>query len=212
MEKLCLQSTIEVYARVIKAAGSTDSDFKKTWKIAKKKCLRTPKKTLSNKMSCDGSGPPQTMRPKSGQKVIPARTWDHLDTFFLRAFCQIEVAAFSRHQKGARRSSAAAPLFGSLVVKNLTENCLNGPRSWLGSFFDNFLDTSFGESPGPSKDNFLTMLSWGSETIFFNPLGFLAVEPGALIMLGVVTTYPKRTRYHPTEEWSCGVFVPARIW
>ena len=65
---------------IIRAAGSTERDFKKTWKIVKK-YFSKPQESMVQKLSLDGSGPPQMMCPKSGknhcQKIVPAKTLDH---------------------------------------------------------------------------------------------------------------------------------------
>ena len=53
----------------IRLPGSTESDFKKTRKMVKKWFLDPPE-SMVKKWSFDGSGPPQKMCPKSGQKMV----------------------------------------------------------------------------------------------------------------------------------------------
>ena len=55
--------------RLIRAAPSTESDFKKTRKMVKKLFL-DPLESMVKKWSFDGSGPPQEMCPKSCQKIV----------------------------------------------------------------------------------------------------------------------------------------------
>ena len=84
----------------IRLPGSTESDFKNTRKMVKK-WFSEPPENMVKKWSFDGSGPPQKMCPKSGQeinkkltKIVPAKTWDHLNTIFLKAFDNQKCASF----------------------------------------------------------------------------------------------------------------------
>ena len=64
---------------LIRAPGSTARTPRK---LCKKLFSEAPE-SMVKKWSFDGSGPPQKMCPKSGQKMVPAKTWDHSNTCLL---------------------------------------------------------------------------------------------------------------------------------
>ena len=90
--------------------------------------LEGPKAKMVKKWSGNGFGPFQMTCPKSGQKVPkkwskkgPRKIWDHKKTNFAWVFDKLRWRPSAATQKWARRPKAAAPIFGSLFVKTLSQ-------------------------------------------------------------------------------------------
>ena len=78
----CRLSIMEQSSPILVLQGQralTESEFQKLLK----NLFSDPQESIVKKMSFDGSGPPKKMRPKTCQKIFPARAWDHLNIIFL---------------------------------------------------------------------------------------------------------------------------------
>ena len=104
--------------------------------------LEGTKTKMAKKWSGNGFGPSQMTCPKSGQQVPkkrskkgPRKIWDHKKTNIAWVFDKLRWRPSAATQEGARRPSAAVPLFGFQFVKNPNKIGLFMVPDFAGTLF-----------------------------------------------------------------------------